>query len=703
MGAFELISEFTPAGDQPQAIEELARSIREGRRHQVLLGVTGSGKTFTIGKAIENLERPALILAPNKVLAAQLYAEYKALFPKNAVEYFISYYDYYQPEAYVPSTDTYIEKDASINDHIDRLRLKATSSLLSRRDVIVVASVSCIYNIGSPDNYKAYSLEIETGKPLGRKELLDKLVASHYERNETEFAPGRFRVKGATVDVFPAYEENAVRIGLGDQGVESIHVFQPLTGEKTASLERALIFPAKHFVTKPPELERALETIDRELTEHTALLEKKGKALEAQRLTQRTRYDMEMLRELGFCSGVENYSRHLTGRPPGARPHCLFDFFPEDFLLVVDESHVSVPQVRGMYEGDRARKQTLVDFGFRLPSALDNRPLKFDEFRAISPQTIFVSATPGPYELKAAGGLVVEQVIRPTGLVDPPVTVRPTEGQIADLIERITTRVKRKERALVLTLTKRTAEDLCDFLTTKGMRVRYLHSDIDAITRVEILQDLRKGAFDVLVGINLLREGLDLPEVSLVAILEADNEGFLRSETTLIQIAGRAARNVGGEVVLYGDKTTGSMTRALGEMDRRREKQLAHNEKHGITPRTVKKAIQDLVEFQSDAKREGLKIVHDASNAKPLSKKNIPHLMETLELQMKEAADNLDFELAALLRDQLLELREMTGIKGRLKAGPQKPRASRKRPKKPSAPVRAARRRVEKRRKSRES
>ncbi len=698
MGAFELVSDFTPAGDQPQAIDALVSGIREGRRHQVLLGVTGSGKTFTIGKTLETLGRPALILAPNKVLAAQLYAEYKALFPKNAVEYFISYYDYYQPEAYVPSTDTYIEKDASINEHIDRLRLKTTSSLLSRNDVIVVASVSCIYNIGSPENYKAYCVEIEKGAAIGRTALLDKFVASHYQRNDTEFAPGTFRVKGGIVDIYPAYDENAIRITLGDDTVESIDVIHPVSAYKTASLDRALIFPAKHFVTKPPELKRALGTIETELNERLAILKEKGKALEAQRLEQKTRYDMEMLRELGFCSGVENYSRHLTGRPPGARPHCLLDFFPEDFLLVIDESHVSIPQVRGMHEGDRSRKQTLIDFGFRLPSALDNRPLKFDEFRAISPQTIYVSATPRPYELKESEGLIVEQVIRPTGLVDPPVMILPTEGQIDDLLKRVKERVKKKERSFVITLTKRTAEDLADFLTTKGLRVRYLHSDIDTITRIEILQDLRKGAFDILVGINLLREGLDLPEVSLVAILGADNEGFLRSESTLIQIAGRAARNVGGEVVLYGDKTTGSMARAVAEMDRRREKQVAHNKKHGIQPKTVIKAILDLAEFQSDAKREGLKLLHAAGNAKPLNKKNIPHLMKSLERQMKDAADSLDFELAALLRDQLLELREMTGLKS-----PAQPRASRKRTTKPSAPVRAARRRLEKKRKARES
>jgi len=699
MGAFKLVSEFTPAGDQPHAIKELVTGVREGRQHQVLLGVTGSGKTFTIGKTLETLNRPALILAPNKVLAAQLYAEFKALFPENAVEYFISYYDYYQPEAYVPSTDTYIEKDASINEHIDRLRLKATSSLLSRKDVIVVASVSCIYNIGSPENYKAYSVEIEKGAMIGRTALLDKLVASHYQRNDTEFAPGNFRVKGSIVDIYPAYEEKAIRITLDEDRVDSIDMIHPVSSFKTASLDRALIFPAKHFVTKPPELKKALGTIENELTDRLAHFKKKKKLLEAQRLEQKTKYDMEMLRELGFCSGVENYSRHLTGRPPGARPHCLFDFFPDDFLLIVDESHVSVSQVRGMYEGDRSRKQTLIDFGFRLPSALDNRPLKFDEFRAISPQTIYVSATPRPYELQETKGLIVEQVIRPTGLVDPPVKILPTEGQIADLVERVSVRAKKKERSLVITLTKRTAEDLSDFLTTKGLRVRYLHSDIDTITRIEILQDLRKGVFDVLVGINLLREGLDLPEVSLVAILGADNEGFLRSESTLIQIAGRAARNVEGEVILYGDKTTGSMARAVAEMDRRRAKQLAHNEKYGIKPRTIKKAILDLAEFQSEAKREGLKLLHNAADTKSITKKNIPQLIDTLESQMKNAANNLDFELAALLRDQLFELREMTGIKGKK---PAQPRPSRKPTQKPSAPVRAARRRLEKKRKSRE-
>ena len=663
MGQFRLESPFKPAGDQPAAIADLVRGLKEGRPHQVLLGVTGSGKTFTAASVIEAVQRPALILTPNKVLAAQLYAEFKAFFPHNAVEYFISYYDYYQPEAYVPATDTYIEKDAAINEHIDRLRLKATCSLMSRRDVIVVASVSCIYNIGSPDNYEQSCVVLEKGKPLGRTALLNALLAAHYERDETEFIPGRFRVKGPNVDVFPAYEDNALRVTLDDSGIASIAEFHPLTGDILSTLERAAVFPAKHFVTRPPELERALATVDVELKGRLAVLRGRGKALEADRLEQRTRYDMEMLKELGFCHGVENYSRHLTGRPPGARPYCLLDYFPKDALVFIDESHVSVPQVRGMYEGDRARKQTLVDFGFRLPSALDNRPLKFDEFRELVTQAIYVSATPGPYELKAAGGEFIEQVIRPTGLVDPETLVLPTAGQIADLIRRIEERVKRKERALVLTLTKRTSEDLCDFLTAKGMRVRYLHSDIDSLTRVAILHDLRKGRFDVLVGINLLREGLDLPEVSLVAILEADNEGFLRSETTLIQISGRAARNVGGSVVLYADRTTDSMKAAIGEMDRRRVKQSAYNAAHGVTPRTVVRAIQELDEFQSEAKREGLKLMAEAAKARPLTPKSVPHLIDTLERQMRDAADNLDYELAALLRDQVIELREMSGLR----------------------------------------
>ncbi|MEK7747216.1 MAG: excinuclease ABC subunit UvrB, partial [Elusimicrobiota bacterium] len=596
-------------------------------------------------------------------------AEFKAFFPDNAVEYFVSYYDYYQPEAYVPSTDTYIEKDASINEHIEKMRLKATSSLLSRRDVVVVASVSCIYNIGSPDNYQELCIRLKTGDPLTRSDLPTRLVDSHYERNETEFSPGKFRVKGGLVDIHPAYEDIAVRVSLEEGRIAALERLRPLTGERLGRLEDFLVYPATHFVSTRPEIENALKTIEAELRDRLGELKDKGKLLEAQRLEQRTRYDMEMLKELGFCNGVENYSQHLTGRPPGARPYCLLDFLPKDALLVIDESHVSVPQVRGMYEGDRSRKQTLVDFGFRLPSALDNRPLRFPEFEAVARQRIHVSATPGPYELKAAGGTFVEQVIRPTGLVDPPVEVHPTEGQIPHLIGLVTERARRKERSLVLTLTKRTSEDLCEYLAGKGLRVRYLHSDIDALTRIEILKELRQGEFDVLVGINLLREGLDLPEVSLVAILEADNEGFLRSETTLIQIAGRAARNAGGEVVLYADKVTGSMRRALSEMERRRARQAEHNRAHKITPKTVLKAISELDEFQSRAKREGLKLLREASAARPLTPRGVPRLVETLERQMREAADNLDFELAALLRDQIFELKEMSvPSRGRAKA-----------------------------------
>ncbi|MFA6091753.1 MAG: excinuclease ABC subunit UvrB [Elusimicrobiota bacterium] len=672
---FRLESPFKPAGDQPAAIAELCAGLRRGDKNQVLLGVTGSGKTFSVASVLQKLQRPALILSPNKVLAAQLYAEFKSFFPENAVEYFISYYDYYQPEAYVPSTDTYIEKDAAINEHIEKLRLKATSSLLSRRDVIVVASVSCIYNIGSPENYQEFCVPLKLGAPLGRAELLEKLIASRYERNEVEFTQGRFRVKGGFVDIFPAYEDTALRVELEDGLVRSISRLHPLTGAKQGALESALLYPATHFVSTKPEVERALISIQAELGERLRELKDGNKLLEAQRLEQRTRYDMEMLKEVGFCRGVENYSRHLTGRPPKARPLCLLDYFPKDFLLVVDESHVSVPQIRGMYEGDRSRKQTLVDFGFRLPSALDNRPLTFKEFEDLSGQTLFVSATPGPYELKAAGGVVVEQVIRPTGLVDPETVILPTEGQIPELIARVQACAKKGERALVLTLTKRTSEDLCEYLSGRGLRVRYLHSDIDSLTRVQILQDLRRGSFDVLVGINLLREGLDLPEVSLVAILDADNEGFLRSETTLIQIAGRAARNVGGQVLLFADRRTGSMQRAIAEMDRRRERQLAYNKEHDITPRTVLKAVTELDEFQSKAKREGLRLVREAAQVRPLNAKNLPALVETLEQQMREAADNLDFELAALLRDQVFELKEMSA--GGSRKNPPKPKAQR--------------------------
>ncbi len=663
MGLFSLKSSFTPSGDQPEAIARLAGRIQEGAPAQALLGVTGSGKTFTAAHVIAKLDRPTLVISPNKVLAAQLYSEFKSFFPDNAVEFFISYYDYYQPEAYVPSTDTYIEKDSSINDRIDRLRLKATSSLLSRRDVVVVASVSCIYNIGSPQSYRRHSIPLELGYRVSRQKLLEQLVDIHYERNETEFVRGKFRVKGNVVDVYPAYMETALRVTLGDDGVAALTEFNPLTGSKIRELKREWVYPAKHFVTELEARERAIAAVDAELKERVAFLKSRQKLLEAQRLEQRTRYDMEMLRELGFCHGIENYSRHLSGRPAGERPFCLIDFFPKDYLLMIDESHVTVPQINGMYEGDRSRKQTLVDFGFRLPSALDNRPLKFREFEQMAGQTIFISATPGPYELQKTRGEIAEMIVRPTGLVDPEVVIHQTQGQLEDLMERVAARARKNERTLVTTLTKRTAEDLANFLTSRGLRVRYLHSDIESLERIQILQELRQGRFDCLVGINLLREGLDLPEVSLVAILGADHEGFLRSETTLIQISGRAARNVGGQVVLYADTRTGSMERALSEMDRRRVKQLEYNRVHKITPKTIVKKVEELEEFQSSAKREGLEVLRAVD--KPLTAKDVPVLAEELEKRMKEAADNLDFELAASLRDQFFELREMSVAGGR--------------------------------------
>ncbi|MEQ1919003.1 MAG: excinuclease ABC subunit UvrB [Elusimicrobiota bacterium] len=658
MSSFRLRSSFKPAGDQPDAIATLVSRIKEGAPAQTLLGVTGSGKTFAIANVVSQLNRPTLVLSPNKVLAAQLYAEFKSFFPDNAVEFFISYYDYYQPEAYVPSSDTYIEKDSSVNDRIDRLRLKCTTSLLARKDVIVIASVSCIYNIGSPEAYQNRTVPLEVGWKTTRDELIKQLVEVHYERNEMEFVRGKFRVKGGVVDIFPAYMETALRATLDDNGVASLIEFDPLTGVKIKDLKREWVYPAKHFVTGGPERERAIAAIEAELAERMSWFKSQGKLLEAQRLEQKARYDLEMLREMGFCHGIENYSRHLSGRPAGERPYCLIDFFPKDYLLVVDESHVAVPQIGGMYEGDRARKQTLIDFGWRLPSALDNRPLKFAEFEKLAGQTMFVSATPGPYELKKTKGEIVEMVVRPTGLVDPETIIRPSEGQLEDLIVRLRDRAAKKERALITTLTKRTAEDLSSFLTTKGLRVRYLHSDIDSLERIQILQDLRSGVFDVLVGINLLREGLDLPEVSLVAILGADHEGFLRSETTLIQISGRAARNVGGQVILYADTITGSMKRALDEMDRRRVKQLAYNKEHGITPKTIVKAIEELEEFQSTAKREGLMLLRDGDA--PLSAKELPTIIADVETRMRAAADALDFEAAVLLRDQLFELKSMS-------------------------------------------
>jgi excinuclease ABC subunit B len=621
-----------------------------------------------MANVIAEVNRPTLVISPNKILAAQLYAELKAFFPRNAVEYFISYYDYYQPEAYVPQSDTYIEKDASINDHIDRLRLKATTALLERRDVVVVASVSCIYGLGSPKEYKEMCVALEKGRVKSREVLLQELVSIHYDRNEVDFSRGKFRVRGDVVDIFPAYLETGLRVELDGDKVSALTEFHPLTGEALRRKDRAYIYPARHFVTTRPTIERAVADIRRELAEQSESLRARQKLLEAQRLEQRTRFDLEMMLELGFCHGIENYSRHLSGRKAGERPACLLDYFPEDFLVVIDESHVTVPQIGAMYEGDRQRKQTLVDYGFRLPSALDNRPLKFPEFEALAPQTLYVSATPGPYELKRTGGAVSEQVIRPTGLVDPEVIIKPIQGQVEDLIGLVNERVKRKERVLVTTLTKRTAEDLSEYLAGRGLKVRYLHSEIEALRRVEILKDLRKGSFDVLVGINLLREGLDLPEVSLVVVLDADKEGFLRSETTLIQVCGRAARNVNGQVVLYADTVTGSMKRALDEMNRRRARQVEYNAAHGITPKTVVKAIHELEEFQYAAKQSGLRDLVREPGPGYLTKEKLPHLIKDLETQMKEAADALDYETAAVIRDKIFQLKEMMVRPGRRRA-----------------------------------
>ncbi len=659
MDHFELVSSFKPSGDQPKAIAALERGVREGQKRQTLLGVTGSGKTFTIANVIADLNLPTLILSPNKVLAAQLYAEFKHFFPHNAVEYFISYYDYYQPEAYIPQTDTYIEKDSAVNDHIDKLRLKATTSLLTRRDTIVVASVSCIYNIGSPDSYSELCVYLKKGLEMTRAQLGGLLIKIQYARNEMEFVAGMFRMRGPYVDIFPPYGLNAVRVEIKGKTIAGVYEIHPITGNVVAELNEAWVYPAKHFVVKDEDRERALDQIRLDLAKRHAELQAQGKELEAYRLKQRTEYDLEMLQQAGFCPGIENYSRYMDGRSPGQRPNCLIDYFRkyDQFLMVVDESHVALPQVRGMFNGDRSRKQMLVDFGFRLPSALDNRPLKFDEFESLLPSTIFVSATPGPYELQTSGGEVVEQVIRPTGLVDPKVIVHPSAGQIDHLLDKIKEHMGKKQRTLVLSMTKKTAEDLSSFLIEKGVKTRYLHSDIDALERVEILKQFRQGVFDVLVGINLLREGIDIPQVGLVAILGADNEGFLRNATTLIQISGRAARNVGGEVVLYADRETESMKYALGEMNRRRAIQEAYNKEHHITPRTIEKAEVELKEFEDSSKNEGLGILHSALPVP--TAKNIHKIAQELERQMREAADNLNFELAADLRDRLFEIKQM--------------------------------------------
>lgn len=625
-----------------------------------MLGVTGSGKTFTMANVIEKLERPVLIMSPNKVLAAQLYSEFKQFFPENAVEYFISYYDYYQPEAYIPQTDSYIEKDAAINDHIEKLRLKATNSLLSRKDTIVVASVSSIYNIGSPESFQKMRIHLKTGELLTRTDFTTHLIKILYERNETEFAPGNFRVRGPFIDVFPPYSQNALRVRIEGRNIASIQEVHPITNDVVHEIDEVWLSPAKQFVSEDEKMEEALNSIKKECADRVKFFEDAGKLVEAQRIKQRTAYDMEMLEQTGFCPGIENYSRQLELRAPGSRPNCLFDYFKryEDFIVFIDESHVAVPQIRGMYNGDRARKQMLIDFGFRLPSALDNRPLKFEEFEKLLPSAVFVSATPGPYELTVSGNNIVEQIIRPTGLIDPPVKVLPAEGQINDLLLRIQAKTAKRQRSLVLALTKKTAEDLSAFLLEKGVKARYLHSDIDSLERIEILKDFSRGVFDVLVGINLLREGIDIPQVGLVAILEADNEGFLRNQTTLIQIAGRAARNVEGEVLLYAQRQTPSMKYALNEMDRRRAIQQAYNKEHNIRPKTIEKAEVELKEFEQQSKSSGISMIHTLSDVLPQAK-NLPALIKQTEEQMLEAADNLDFELAAELRDRLFELKDM--------------------------------------------
>ena len=661
MSDFELITEFTPQGDQPRAIEKLVAGVERGDRWQVLLGVTGSGKTFTMANVIAQCERPALVLAPNKILAAQLYREFKTLFPHNAVEYFVSYYDYYQPEAYLPVTDTYIEKDSSINDELDKLRLAATKSLLERRDVIIVASISCIYGIGSPEDFRQMVLFIEKGERAERNALLRRFIELQYQRNDIDFFRGTFRVRGDVVDVFPAYEtRSAVRIEFSGDRIDAIWEIDPLLGKKGRGLNRVALFPTSHYVIERPKLERAIESIREELRECLQELRSANKLLEAQRLEQRTMFDLEMIEEMGYCSGIENYSRHLTGRKPGEPPFTLLDFFPQDYLLFIDESHISVPQAHGMFNGDRNRKLTLVEYGFRLPSALDNRPLKYEEFEKRMNQTIFVSATPAEYEIKKAKGVVVEQVIRPTGLIDPEISVHPASNQVDDLLIEIRRRVAEKQRVLVTTLTKRMAEELTDYYSELGVRAKYMHSEIDTIERTKLLRDLRRGDYDVLIGINLLREGLDLPEVSLVAVLDADKEGFLRSTRSLIQVCGRAARNVEGTVILYGDAVTQSMHETIEETRRRRALQKEFNEKHGLTPTTIKKAITDILDsiYEKDyvtVPLEEGKVLEKVEFKDPV---RLAKRIEALKKKMLEAARDLEFEKAARFRDELFDLEE---------------------------------------------
>jgi excinuclease ABC subunit B len=675
MPPLDLVSEFAPSGDQPAAIENLSQGIERGDKQQTLLGITGSGKSFTIAGVIAQVQRPTLVLAPNKSLAAQLASEFRDFFPKNRVEYFVSYYDYYQPEAYVPSSDTYIEKDSSINDEIDRLRHSATAALMSRRDVIIVASVSAIYGLGAPQEYERQNLNLDVGEERDQREILRRLVDLQYERNDFAFARNNFRVRGDTIEVFPSYEERAVRIQLFGDEVERIASVDPMTGEVFEELERLVLFPASHYVTTEERMREAIAGIETELGQRLQWFEERGKLLEAQRLRMRTNYDLEMLREVGSCSGIENYSRYLDGRAPGQTPYTLLDYFPDDWLCVLDESHVTVPQLHGQYEGDRSRKETLVEHGFRLPSAMDNRPLRFEEFNEKVNQVVYLSATPSPYELQVSSQ-VVEQIVRPTGLIDPEVIVRPTRGQIDDLVAEINGRVEREERVLVTTLTKKMAEDLTDYLIELGQRVRYLHSEVDTLERVEILRSLRLGEFDVLVGINLLREGLDLPEVSLVAILDADKEGFLRSETSLIQMIGRAARNVEGQVVMYADQITDSMRKAISETNRRRKKQLEFNAEHGIDPQTIRKKVSDILEMvrardgdpaaagrgrgRGRGRSAAKSAVFDLGDVPP---SELGRLIQSLQEEMHEAAKDLRFEEAARLRDEITELkRELRAV-----------------------------------------
>ena len=652
---FELNSEYKPRGDQPYAIEKLSKGIEDGDHHQILRGVTGSGKTFTMANIIQNVQRPTLVLAHNKTLAYQLFTEFKEFFPNNAVEYFVSYYDYYQPEAYVAATDTYIAKDSSINDEIDKMRHSATMALFERRDVIIVASVSCIYGLGDPIEYQKLVVSLRPGQEISPEDVMRKLIDVQYVRNDVEFTRGTFRRRGDILDVFPAgFDQKAIRIEFFGDEIDEISEFDSLTGKVTARISHAYIYPASHYATSSEKTEKAIVSIEEELEERLAELNRENKLLEAQRLEQRTKYDIEMLREIGFCSGIENYSRHLSQRPAGSRPYTLIDYFPEDFVLMVDESHVSIPQVGGMYEGDRSRKQNLVDYGFRLPSALDNRPLKFHEFEKLINQAVYVSATPGPYEMEKTNGKMVDQIIRPTGLLDPLIEVRPTENQIDDLIEEVHKTIAKKERVLVTTLTKKMAEDLTTFLQENGIKVKYLHSDIKTIERSEIIRELRLGEFDVLVGINLLREGLDIPEVSLITILDADKEGFLRSETSLIQTIGRAARNSEGRVIMYGDHITKSMKKAIDETERRRKIQEDFNEKNGITPTTIRKNIGEIIQITKKEEEEEIE---------EFSKDDIEAILINMEAEMYKAAEELDFERAANLRDQIKNMKEnFTGV-----------------------------------------